>query len=43
MKEYCDNVGLSNANDMARFTVGLLSGKARIWWMDWSQSVAGNL
>ena len=41
--EYCDNVGLTNQNDMARFAVGLLTSKARIWWMDWSTTFPGNL
>ena len=43
VSEYCDNVGLTNQNDMARFTVGLLSGKACIWWMDWSKTTPGDL
>ena len=41
--EYCDNVGLSNQNDMARYAVSLFTGKAKLWWMDWSRSIAGDL
>ena len=41
--EYCDNVGLSNQNDMARYAVSLFTGKAKVWWMDWSRSIAGDL
>ena len=43
VSEYCDSVGLNNSNDKARFAVSLFSGKALVWWMDWSQSLAGNL
>lgn len=43
VREYCGSIGLSSPNEQARFAVSLLSGKALVWWMDWSQTAAGNL
>ena len=28
---------------MARYAVSLFTGKAKVWWMDWSRTTGGNL
>lgn len=43
VREYCSSVGLLDSNQIARFAVSLFTGKALIWWMDWSSTLAGNL
>ena len=43
MTEYCGSCGLTGSNDKARFAVSLFEGKALMWWMDWSRTLAGNL